>query len=271
MCFNQLILVNEYFLGKAWLDLYYPRIQESLGYSKEKDDYSRDLLSTILSTKAIKGPEILSEIFTNQTVFMLGAGPSLESDLLGLSSILKNGHTPVVAADGAADALYEHGIAPSAIVSDLDSCSLQNLSRNSREGYLFAHAHGDNVDLVRKILPDLGPRVFGTTQVNSVNRVLNFGGLTDGDRACYIISSYGPKVVIIAGMDFGAEEGEYSKSKYESKLSPLRPTKLAWGKRSLEFLIEQRNDIEFYNVTKFGHEIKGAKRLQYSEVTLTAH
>ena len=262
--------MKEYFLGKKWFDLYYPKIQESLGYSKEKDAYSRDVLSEILTSKAIQDTDTLSEIFANQTVVMLGAGPSLESDLIGLSSILKNGRVPVVAADGAADALYESGFAPSSIVSDLDSCSSQNLYRNSNEGYLFAHSHGDNVDLVKRIVPDLGPRVAGTTQVDSVDHVVNFGGLTDGDRACFIISSYDPSDIIIAGMDYGTEEGAYSKSKYESKLSPLRPTKLAWGKKSLEFLIEQRDDIEFYNVTKFGQEIKGAKRLSYSKVTSIA-
>lgn len=262
--------MNEYILGKEWFDIYYSKIQESLGYSKERDAYSRDVLSTLLASKKIEEPETLTGILANQTVVMVGAGPSLQSDLKGLSGTLKNGHMPIVAADGAADALYEIGVLPSIVVSDLDSCSSQNLYRNSKDGYLFAHSHGDNVDLIEEMVPDFGPKVFGTTQVSSVNHVFNFGGLTDGDRACYIISSYAPKAIIIAGMDYGVEEGDYSKSKYESKFSLQRPVKLAWGKKSLEFLIEQRNDIEFYNVTKFGQEIIGAKRLDYFEATSIA-
>lgn len=262
--------MKEYTLGNEWFSLLYPRVRESLQYSEQQDSMSRDALSNILSSREIIQPETVSRVLEDRIVVMFGAGPSLDSDLRGLTSLLQGQRYPIVAADGAADALYEAGISPSVIVTDLDSCSVVNLERNSREGYVFAHAHGDNLDLIKKILPRLGSRLFGTTQVKSVDRVVNFGGLTDGDRACYIISYYNPRAVVIAGMDYGVDEGHYSKTKYEKKPTPLRSVKLALGKRSLEFLIEKRKDIRFYNVTYKGEEIQGAARISYSEVTSTA-
>lgn len=262
--------MKNYSLGENWFDLYYDKIQQSLGYSRERDAYSRDALTVILSSKQIAEPDVLQDILKDQTVVMLGAGPSLDYDIQGLSSFLEDEKVTIVAADGAADAMYKIGLAPSVIVSDLDSCSPEILCRNSNEGYVFAHAHGDNVELVKKIVPELGLRVFGTTQVSSVNRVVNFGGLTDGDRACYVASSYDPSAIIIAGMDFGIQEGDYSKNRYENKPSSLRQIKLAWGKSSLEYLVQKRRDIEFYNVTRFGQEIAGVKRLSYSEATSIA-
>ncbi len=263
--------MKEYTLGSEWFGLHYPIVRESLGYSEQQDSMSRDVLSTILSSKEIIQPETISRILEDRIVVMFGAGPSLNSDLRGLMSLLQDRRFPLVAADGAADALYEMGITPSMVVTDLDSCSVKNLERNSREGYVFAHAHGDNLDLVEKIVPRLGSRLFGTTQVKSVDRVVNFGGLTDGDRACYIISYYNPRAIIVAGMDYGVVEGHYSKAKYNKKPTPLRPLKLELGKRSLEFLIEKRKDIRFYNVTDNGEDIKGTARTSYSEVTLAVH
>lgn len=259
--------VKECPLGKKWFEIYYRNISESLDYSEERDASSRDALSAILSAKEIIEPDTISGIFENRIAVMFGAGPSLESDLRGLMKFLKESGAPVVAADGAADALYEAGVVPALTVSDLDSCSVQNLEKNSREGFVFAHAHGDNANLIEKIVPKLDKRVFGTTQVGSVDHVLNFGGLTDGDRACFATSAYNPRAIVIAGMDYGVQEGLYSKSRYGNKMAPLRPVKLALGKKSLEFLVANRKDILFYNVTKYGEEIIGTKRLNYSEAT----
>ncbi|MHB1869159.1 MAG: 6-hydroxymethylpterin diphosphokinase MptE-like protein, partial [Nitrososphaerales archaeon] len=169
-----------------------------------------------------------------------------------------------------ADALNEAGITPSIIVSDLDSCSQENLEIGSQEGLVLVHAHGDNMNLIEKIVPKLGSKLYGTTQVSSVSRVTNFGGLTDGDRACFVMSYLAPSSIIIAGMDFGGTEGKHSKNRYVVGTSPLRPSKLQWGKRSLEFLIQSRPEIRFANATKHGEEIVGAPKVSYEKITLGA-
>ncbi len=253
-------------LGDEWFRTFYPKIRDLLGYNQTRDERSRDLLANLLSKK-VQSFDTIQQLIQNKPVVMLGAGPSLESDLNGLANFMKKGHPTIVAADGASDALYESGITPSIIVSDLDNCSMKSLEMGSRDGYVFAHAHGDNMPLVKKVVPKLGSNVFGTTQVSSVKNVTNFGGLTDGDRACFVISYFEPSSIIIAGMDFGTSEGSYSKNKYSSGNNSLRPTKLSLGKESLEFLIGSRPEIKFFNATKFGEEIRGAPKVEYSRVT----
>ena len=68
-------------------------------------------------------------------------------------------------------------------------------------------------------------------------------------------------------MDFGKDEGAYAINRYSSGTPPRRWIKLEWGKKSLEYLISQRREIKFYNVTKLGVEISGAERVDYEYFT----
>jgi 2-amino-4-hydroxy-6-hydroxymethyldihydropteridine diphosphokinase len=257
-------------LGEEWFETMYPKISVSLGYEQSGDERTRDLLSELLSRrKKHVSPAALSSLIKGKTAIMFGAGPSLASDIKGIASFIEKRNPLVVAADGAADALYDSGITPSIIVSDLDSCSEKNLVRNSNEGYVFVHAHGDNYWLVETIVPRLEDKISGTTQVASTSSVVNYGGLTDGDRACFILSSSDPKIIIIAGMDLGEKEGEFSKSRQSSATNPQRANKLAWGKASIEFLVRRRPDIRFLNVTKYGQEISAIPKVSYEQLTST--
>ena len=253
-------------LGDEWFRIFYPRICASLNYRQSEDELARDLLSELLVENDTPHAQLQLEIIRKRTVIMFGAGPSLRGDLEGLTPIIQKAKPIVVGADGAADALYEAGMVPSIVVSDLDSCSQRNLKRNSQDGCVFVHAHGDNLSLIREIVPEMGERMFGTTQVGSVRNVVNYGGLTDGDRACFIVSSFDPSSIIIAGMDFGKEEGSFSRNRYDDYSNPLRYSKLTWGRKSLEFLIRERRDIRFVNVTRHGEEIVGATRMSYEEL-----
>jgi hypothetical protein len=60
------------------------------------------------------------------------------------------------------------------------------------------------------MVPELGP-VLGSTQVEPTDRAFLWGGFTDGDRACYLVITYSPREVILAGMDFGRTVGKWSK------------------------------------------------------------
>ena len=262
--------MQELSLGEEWFRTYYHTIRGSLNYNQTRDEESRDLLSHLLSLHEIILPEFHLQSKQKKRIVMFGAGPSLDSDLEGLEDFIKKASPTIVAADGAADALYESDIYASIIVSDLDSCSLKNLESNSRDGLVFAHAHGDNMSLIEEIIPKLGPKLYGTTQVSSANRVTNFGGLTDGDRACFILSYFEPSSIILAGMDFGKEEGVRSKNRNDDGTNLQRHSKLQWGKRSLEFLIRSRPEIRFLNATKYGEEIAGAPKVTYDKITLDA-
>jgi uncharacterized Rossmann fold enzyme len=257
-------------IGEKWLRTFYPRICAALSYSKQKDENSRDLLSELLVSKTPVAPAVPFGKMRRSSIVMFGAGPSLENDLRGVSTFINESEPVVIAADGAADALYESDIKPSIIVSDLDSCSLETLKRASRESFVFVHAHGDNTALISRIVPELGNSIAGTTQAASVPNVLNYGGLTDGDRACFIATTFEPALVILAGMNFGSTEGKYSKNKYSSVFNPLRASKLAWGKASLEFLVRERPEIRFLDASKGGEIVEGIPRVSYRELTLGA-
>ncbi|MHB1909546.1 MAG: 6-hydroxymethylpterin diphosphokinase MptE-like protein [Nitrososphaerales archaeon] len=261
--------MNDYSfpLAEKWLDSIYPLALDKLGYSKEKDSEARDQLNFLLrNQKDFDGLFARLASFKGRHAFVFGAGPSLKEDLRDLYPLVRNKKALVVAADGAADALFERMIIPDFTVSDLDSCSFEVLRAQSESRSLFVHSHGDNIETMKKIVPMLGESVLGTTQVTSKDKVINTGGLTDGDRACYIASAFEPNRVVIAGMDFGVEEGEYSKSKTgtTNEKGPIakRKVKLELGRASLEFLIKESSSVKFYNVTRHGVRIKGAAHIK---------
>jgi uncharacterized Rossmann fold enzyme len=253
-------------LGAQWCERFYSPIKQSLNLDETRDRLSRDTLWEILRQRDVPSLQELRS-FEGKTTIVFGAGPSLVSDIAGLRPFLKEKNPRIVAADGAADALAENEFEADVTVSDLDSCSEATLKKNSAAGFVFAHAHGDNIDLVRKIVPKLGQGTFGTTQVEPRGPIKNFGGFTDGDRASYIASALRPSSIIIAGMDFGKEEGKFSVNRYSAQGNSERILKLDWGKKSLEYLISQKTNIKFYNVTQSGVEIAGSMRVQYARFT----
>ena len=241
-----------------------------MGLDELRDIQSRDLLSSLLGSGRDLEKEIskFDSMVGGKQVVMFGAGPSLSYDIEGLSNFLQKDRPTIIAADGAADGLWNKSISPDLVVSDLDSCSRENLEKASQEKVLFVHSHGDNMSLVKELVPSLGANIVGTTQVEPIGIVKNFGGFTDGDRACYIACTFEPSQLVIAGMDFGAAEGSFSVNRYDRTRSRNREKKLEWGRKSLEYLISLCSSrIEFVNVTKFGADIAGAKKVSYESLT----
>ena len=80
---------------------------------------------------------------------------------------------------------------------------------------IIVHGHGDNMDKIQRMVPELG-QVLGSTQVEPTDRAFLWGGFTDGDRACYVVNAYSPREIILAGMDFGKMVGKWSKPSHET-------------------------------------------------------
>lgn len=241
-------------------------IRDSLQLSEEDDTRATRILSKLIHDKSNIGPEILTTIIREKSVILFGAGPSVEEDIAGIHSVLDTHKLAIIAADGAEDALSSQSIQADIVVSDLDSCSIDELIRTSEKGVLVVHAHGDNIAAINTIVPLLHKRLLGSTQVEAIQNVSNFGGFTDGDRACYIAANFEPQSITIAGMDFGEAEGSFSKSRLKiSANHERRISKLKWGKSSLEFLTSLDLKIRFRNLTNHGEEIAGAPKMSYSE------
>jgi uncharacterized Rossmann fold enzyme len=200
---------------KTW-EPHYNGIVSKLNLNPEADRAATLLLDSLLENKP-PGPvlEKLETTIKGRDVVVCGAGPSLERHLERV--IPSRGLTDVVyvASDGAASALLEFNYRCDILVTDLDG-DPNDLREVIRRGAIpVVHAHGDNMDKIRDFVPTLD-FVLGSTQVEPTEHVSLWGGFTDGDRACYLVSHYNPASVILAGMDFGDVVGRWSKPGHKS-------------------------------------------------------
>ncbi|MBY8996705.1 MAG: DUF115 domain-containing protein [Candidatus Thorarchaeota archaeon] len=201
-----------------WVDWYpiYLDIVQRLDLDSDADRESTDLLTSMLDpidpSPLLKR---LSDSISGNHVIVCGAGPSLKQHM---ESLLKTDYpteSVIVVADGAISVILELGLRCDVIVTDLDG-NTEHLMEAKDNGALFiVHAHGDNMNRVKSIVPKLGD-ILGSTQVEPTDRAFLWGGFTDGDRACHVVSEYSPKKIILAGMDFGAIVGKWSKPGHDS-------------------------------------------------------
>lgn len=213
---------------------YYQGIRADFGYSTEKDQEAAKILSEMIKKKALD-PKILQHKIKGKNVIVVGAGPSLEDEKV-LKYIKKNKKFVKIAADSAVQFLIENKIKPDIVVTDLDGNSkfLQKAEKNG--AILVVHAHGDNTDILKKLVPKFR-KLVGSTQVAPVENVHNFGGFTDGDRSVFLAEEFGAKKIVLVGMDFGNNIGKYSKEKVKDP--ELKKQKMQAGKRLLEMLAKQ--------------------------------
>ena len=186
-----------------------------------------------------------------QTVFIIGAGPSLSRSI---STLKKYQNITKIVADGAVQALIEHKIKPQILVTDLDGdiASIKKIGRTKIP--IIIHAHGNNYDKL-DILSKLQNKI-GTTQTEKFGKLENFGGFTDGDRCVFLAENFHAKKIILFGMDFGDKIGKYSKKKVMDRKTKLK--KLEYGKKLLEWLAKE-SDSELYTTSK---SIKGFKKIR---------
>ena len=180
----------------------YHKIAESLGLDQKGDIAAAKLLDSFIDSS----PKL--NFLENKATIICGAGPSLKKDL---EKIKKTKNITFIAADGATEALLEKNIIPDIIVSDLDGNWDAIKKAYDKGSILVIHAHSDNIDKMKKYLPEI-KRFIGTTQTPAFSKLYNFGGFTDGDRAAYLAEHFNAKPIGLMGMDFGEIIGEYSGS-----------------------------------------------------------
>lgn len=191
-----------------WLRIYNDLIKNKLALNFQQDQEATATLSRILSSRnnSLVVETFLERISNRSHVIVVGCADSVYKDLEILMRQLdylgvRKRDLLVVSADGATKILVDIGITPDLVVTDLDG-DLDALINASRKGSILAvHAHGDNLD--RLIIVDLfeGP-LIGTTQVEPLPFVYNFGGFTDGDRAVHILFYAGYRRIMFIGFDF---------------------------------------------------------------------
>ena len=124
----------------------------TFGYSTQKDREATLVLRGLLT--GVASPlQRLRSLVTGKDAMVFGAGPSLESNLSSLTSAGLEKLFTIIAADGATTAFLEKSIIPHIIVTDLDGCLDDIIEACKRGSSIIVHAHGDNVDALRKWVP----------------------------------------------------------------------------------------------------------------------
>ena len=233
-------------LWRPW----YEQIVARLNLDPLEDWRAARVLDGLLPEPDLAG---LSKLIRGKECVVFGAGPSLEADLRNV--VRSRWLTKVlIAADGATSALLRYR-PPDAVVTDLDGNVEDQLTAWHLGSWMVIHAHGDNLDQVREVVPRIGERIIGTTQVRPFGKLYNFGGFTDGDRAVFMAHELGASKIYLAGMDLGREIGVYSGDKdLRRKFIKLGicGELLAW--------LAKKFDAKLVNVTSGGEEIPNIPR-----------
>lgn len=229
--------------------LTYSEISKILNLDKEKDKNSVEILLNVVESNQKINIEKAKQKIENKVVFIFGAGPSLRNDVIKIKNILNLKNFCTISADGATTCLVENEIYPDFIVTDLDGNIDKIIEANENKSIIVLHAHGDNIENLKKYGKNFKNLIL-TTQVDvNDNEIYNFGGFTDGDRALFFALNFNPKLVILAGMDFGNIVGEYSK-KISGERLKFKLKKLEIGKKIIEERCKDLNNVYDFTSNK---------------------
>lgn len=225
---------------KHW-NIFYKKIIKDFNFSHKEDKNSADILDKILENKKIFPLSRLENMIQDQEIVVFGAGPSLEKSLKKNKKFFKD--KIKISADGATTVLVKNNIFPEIIVTDLDGKITDQLEANKEGSIAVIHAHGDNIENIKKIVSKFDGYLIGTTQTDpeKYNNLYNFGGFTDGDRAIFLSDHFKAKKIFLVGFDFDGEIGEYS----FTKNFEIKKKKLKWCKYFIEYLMGKNRDIQF--------------------------
>lgn len=170
---------------------HYFEIIDYFGFEIADDEEAAYLLAEILPRDDI---DLLRSIISGNVVTVCGNAPVLSSEL----DLIEG---KILAADAGALILYEQGMIPDVIFTDLDGAEEPFIQMNREKTVIVVHAHGDNMPLLKRWVPRFTGPVVGTTQGPPRMHIHNFGGFTDGDRAVFAAHALGAERVAIIGFD----------------------------------------------------------------------
>lgn len=202
----------------------YEAICADMGYERAADEAARDRLAALVGGRETLA--IDSDAVDGETVAVAAPGPHLEE-----AAEVRTADT-VIAAGQAADRLLDRDLPVDVVVTDLDGHA-DRIPEFTRRGIPVAiHAHGDNVELLERVIPDCNhAMVLPTTQARPTEPVRNFGGFTDGDRAAFMADALGAERLRFPGWDLR-----------DATVSPAKRRKLEWAARLLTWLERRRDE-----------------------------
>lgn len=206
---------------ETWEPLY-AQVRADFGYAQEADESAANRLRQLLDDAPMRvGAEALARRLGGKTVVV--AGPSPSESLAALAE-----EYLVVACDAATTVCVGSAVFPAVIVTDLDGDVRDQVWANDRGSIVLVHAHGDNRDALERWVPEFRGPILGTTQARPTAGIFNFGGFTDGDRACFAAQEAGARELVLTGFDFKRPVPK------EGKDPEIKRKKLAWANRLIE-------------------------------------
>ncbi|WP_457550319.1 6-hydroxymethylpterin diphosphokinase MptE-like protein [Archaeoglobus sp.] len=174
-----------------WLKEVYPKIVKDLGLDVEKDRISTKIMAELGRGKLL--PTDVLKFIKGRDVVVLG--PLAKSLDFKWDVLITAGKS-----------ILNYDVIPHIHVTDGEE-GWKILKKLEEEGCIIVlHAHGDNIELLKEIVPKLG-RFVATTQVEPINGVYNFCGFTDGDRAVMIAKHFKARSIRLVGFDFEKADG----------------------------------------------------------------
>lgn len=196
----------------------------------------------------------------SKPVICIGAGPSIIyqfEDFLKFNDVSQYN---LVAADGAAEYLFEQDIFPNIIVTDLDGLLGDRISTFiEMDVQLVVLAHGDNRSKVTEYLDLLcnQENVIWATQGKPISHWINTLGFTDGDRSVALATTTGTPIITM-GFDLHADRiGRYSKPPFymDQEMTPRKQKKLIIAEVILQWINQSHELYTFDGSMSPGIEI----------------
>ena len=214
---------------KNWEPIY-KEIISDFSFSEHDDIISAELLNSLLKKhQNFTSLSSISKIIFNKTVIIIGAGSQVSEIIKIHREIIEK--NVCIAADGATTALLKQNIIPEIIVTDLDGNIEDQIYANKKGSILVVHAHGDNIQTIKKFVPIIPKTISGTIQSDPhpYNYVSNIGGFTDGDRSVFLAEHFKAKSIYLIGFDFHGPIGKFSCPK--NKNLDKKRKKLLWAEK----------------------------------------
>ena len=196
---------------EKWIPIYF-QILEDFGFSKEKDEKAAKLMHELGGGKLLDS-SVLERKIRGKSVAVIGFSIK-EEEFVGIKEEVK------ITAGKALLRIKEFHpeFIPDIHVTDMEESEL--VREMDKKCILVLHAHGDNINVIKSIIPEISEFV-ATTQSMPFNRVYNFGGFTDGDRAVCLAKEMNAGVINIYGFNFKEAFG-------------IKKKKLKWAEKILE-------------------------------------
>lgn len=213
----------------------YREILKKMKLSRADDEISSvSLFQQTQNRELLPISELEGKIAGKKVVIV---GPALSEPVKEKLKEIVDGSV-VICAGSAIMALQKLKIYPDILVTDIDGEAKDVIRHSKRGGIVVLHAHGDNIESIKRIVSKLNlSDLVPTTQSTPYMQIQNFGGFTDGDRAVLLAEHFGASEINIIGFNF-------NKPVNASKNHGIKQKKLNWAKRIIGDFAPQAKFIE---------------------------